>query len=268
VMLAVLAAVTGIWKDVIRVLSSRRLILTMTLTATLLAGNWLLYIYATVTGRVTEASLGYYMMPLVNAVLATAVLGERLRPAHYPALALVGIGVALPFVIAGDFTWLAVALPVSFACYGLVRKLAPIDSLAGLTVETLLMVVPSGAYLAYHGFRGTGVYGPDWHLNGLLMSGGVVTVIPLLTFGLSVRRMPFLANSFIQFVSPTIQILIAVYWIGETIGPDRWAALGCVWAAVLIFLGDSLVQVWAKHRSVRETEPEPELPVVALVGTR
>ena len=109
----------------------------------LLAVNWLLYIYATVTNRVTEASLGYYMMPLVNAALATVFLKEKLRPAHYPALALVAMGVAIPFVAAGTFTWIAVALPITFGLYGLVRKTAPVESMTGLTVETLLMLPPS-----------------------------------------------------------------------------------------------------------------------------
>src|SRR6476659_11507095 len=112
-----LTALTRSWRELLRVLLSPRLVLVMLLSSVLLAGNWLLYIYATVTGRVTEASLGYYMMPLVNAFLATVFLKEKLRPAHYPALALVAIGVAVPFVAAGDFTWLAVALPVTVGFY-------------------------------------------------------------------------------------------------------------------------------------------------------
>ena len=118
----VLMAVVGGWGDLFRVLRDRKLVLALLLSSSLLAVNWLLYIYATVTERVTEASLGYYMMPLVNAAFATFFLGERLRPAHYPALALVALGVAIPFVAAGTFTWLAVALPVTFGFYGLVRK--------------------------------------------------------------------------------------------------------------------------------------------------
>lgn len=260
-LLAVLTVAFGRRRELFRVLSSRRLVATLGLSASLLAVNWLLYIYATVTDRVAEASLGYYMIPLVNAFLATAVLGEKLRRAHYPALGLVACGVVVPFAWNGDFTWLAVALPVSFAFYGLVRKIAPVDGMTGLTVETLLMFLPSAGLLLFAANRGEGKFGPDPRLNGLLMLSGVVTVVPLVTFALSLRRMTLLANSFIQFVSPTIQLLLAVFWIGETITPDRWAAMGFVWVAVCIFLIDAAAQL----RPKRAAEPEPELPTKALV---
>ena len=120
--LLLLTAVAHGWADLGRVLRDRRLVLVLLASSLFLAVNWLLYIYAAVTGRVAEASLGYYMMPLVNAALATTVLGERLRPMHYPALALVAVGVAIPFLAAGTFTWLAVLLPVSFGVYGLFRE--------------------------------------------------------------------------------------------------------------------------------------------------
>src|SRR6185312_11962030 len=128
-LLLVLTVAVGGLRDVLRVLRNRKLVLTLLASSLFLAANWLLYIYATVTGRVTEASLGYYMMPLVNAALATTFLGERLRPLHYPALALVAVGVATPFVAAGSFTWIAMLVPVSFGIYGLIRKMAPVESM-------------------------------------------------------------------------------------------------------------------------------------------
>ena len=131
-----------------------------------------MYIYATVTGRVAEASLGYYMMPLVNAFLATVFLGEKLRPAHYPALALVAIGVAVPFVAAGEFTWIAVALPITFGFYGLVRKRAPVDSLTGLTVESFLLLVPSVGFLLWQASRGAGTSAPADGLTCCWCSAG------------------------------------------------------------------------------------------------
>jgi chloramphenicol-sensitive protein RarD len=249
VLLAALTAALGTWSDLRRVLRSRPLVLTLFLSAALLAFNWLLYIYATVTGRVSEASLGYYMMPLVNAFLAAIVLKERLRPAHFPALVLVGVGVAVPFVAAGDFTWIAVALPVTFGIYALVRKRVPVESLTGLTVETLLMLPPSLGYLLWQAAHGAGHFGADLRTDVLLAFGGVVTVVPLLTFTLSIRRMPLLANSFMQFLSPTMQFLVAVFWIGEVMSPARWAAVGCVWAAVLVFAADAAVQVRARRRA-------------------
>ncbi|HVK17439.1 MAG TPA: EamA family transporter RarD [Fimbriiglobus sp.] len=253
VLLAALTAIMGGWADLARVLKSRRLVLTLLLSATLLAVNWLLYIYATVTGRVSEASLGYYMMPLVNAFLATIFLGEKLRPAHYPALALIAVGVAVPFVVAGDFTWIAVAVPVTFAIYGLVRKQVAVDSLTGLSVETLLLFGPSLGFLVWQATHGGGQFGADLRTDVLLGLGGVVTVVPLLMFTLSIRRMPLLANSFMQFLSPTMQFLVAVFLIGEEMSAERWAAIGFVWAAVLVFVGDAVVQLRAR-RTVRTAD--------------
>lgn len=254
-----LTAITGGWTDLFRVLRNRRLVLVLLLSATLLAVNWLLYIYATVTNRVAEAGLGYYMLPLVNAALATFFLRERLRPLHYPALALVAIGVAIPFLASGAFTWLAVALPVSFGFYGLVRKQVPVESSTGLTVETILLLVPSMGYLTYLWSTDANHMGSDWNLNGLIAFSGIVTVVPLLTFTLSIRRLPLLAISFIQFLSPTVQVLIAVAVLGEKLNAANIAAFACVWLAVAVFVADAVRQTragrWAVPKSPRDHDP-------------
>jgi chloramphenicol-sensitive protein RarD len=187
------------------------------------------------------------MMPLVNAALATTVLGERLRPLHYPALALVAVGVAIPFVASGTFTWLAVLLPISFGVYGLIRKRVAVESTTGLTVESLLMLPPSLGYLIYLSAAGENHFAGVGTTNALLAVSGVVTVVPLLAFTLSIRRLPLLAVSFIQFVSPTVQVLLAVTVLGEALTPDRVAAFACVWAAVAVFVGDA---VWQARRKV------------------
>jgi len=241
VMLVLVAAVGG-WRDLFRVLGSRKLVLTLLASSSLLAVNWLLYIYATVSGRVAEASLGYFMMPLVNAALATAFLGEKLRPAHYPALFLVALGVLIPSVWGGYLPWLAVSVTASFGVYGLVRKKAPVESTTGLSVETILLLPPSLGFLLYLSATGGNHFGSNGALDGLIAFSGVVTVVPLLAFTLSLRRLPLLAISFMQFLSPTIQVLLAVALLGETLTPDRVAAFVCVWAAVLIFVWDAIAQ--------------------------
>ena len=243
------------WRDVFRVLRSRKLVAVLLMSSLFLAVNWLLYIYATVNKRVTEASLGYYMLPLVNAAFATLFLKEKLRPSHYPALALVVVGVAIPCVAVGYLPWLAVAIPVTFGLYGLVRKQAPVESMTGLTVETLLMLPPSLTYLIYLSARGQNHMTPDdWGLNALIAFSGVITVVPLLTFTLSLRRLPLLAISFMQFLSPTVQMLLAVIWLGERdkMTPETIAAFACIWAAVAIFILDSLWQVRQKRRAATE----------------
>lgn len=233
----------GGWNDLFRVLANRKLVLILFASSLFLAANWLLYIYATVSGRVTEASLGYYMMPLVNAALGTLFLGERLRRIHYPALSLVALGVAIPFLASGSFTWIAVALPISFGLYGLVRKMAPVESITGLAVESLLMLPVSLGYLIYLTAEGKSHFGADRGLDGLLAFSGIVTVIPLAAFTMSLRRLPLLEISFLQFVSPTVQMLLAIYALGEPpLSSDRIAAFVCIWIAVILFIGDAIKQ--------------------------
>jgi chloramphenicol-sensitive protein RarD len=189
------------------------------------------------------------MMPLVNAALATVFLGEKLRPAHYPALALIAIGVAIPAVAGGFFPWLAVSVTISFGLYGLVRKTVPVESTTGLTIETILLLPISGGFLVYLWATGQNHMGPDWGLNGLILFSGIVTVVPLLTFTLALRRLPLLALSFMQFISPTVQMLLAVWFLGEVLTADRVAAFACVWAAVAIFIGDAIWQARAARKA-------------------
>ncbi len=238
VLLALMLAVLGGTADIVRVLRDRRLLRTLTLSAVLIAGNWLLYIYATVSGRVLEAGLGYYVMPLVNAFLATLFLGEKLRPAHYPALGLVAVGVSVPLVVLGS-GWLSVALPVTFGLYSLVRKKVAVESFTGLCVETLLLLPASLAYLAFQSANGTLSFGTAPAVSVLLAAGGVITVVPLLAFTMSLRRLPLLAVTCIQVISPTMQFLVAIFWSGEEPAWPMWVALGCVWVAVGIFIADA-----------------------------
>jgi len=233
-----------------RVLISRKLVLTLLLSGGLLAGNWLLYIYASISDRVAEASLGYYMLPLVNAFLGTVFLGERLRPAHFPALGLIILGVSLPLILQGEFPWLALALPITFGTYGFVRKRIPVDSSTGLTIESMLLLGPCVGYLIFRESRGAGSFGSDSTLNALLMFSGLVTVVPLLTYTFSIRRLPLIAQSLIQFISPTIQFLIAVVLLKEKMGPANWAAIVCVWISVIVFIGDALHQERKKRRTL------------------
>lgn len=239
----------GGWNDLFRVLANRKLVLVLLASSVFLAANWLLYIHATVTGRVTEASLGYYMMPLVNAALATAFLGERLRPLQYPALFLVALGVAIPVLAGGTFTWIAVSVPISFGLYSLIRKLAPVDSVTGLTVESLLMLPPSLGYLLWLNGTGAGHFGDNTRLDILFAVSGIITIVPLIAFNLALKRLPLIAVSFMQFISPTVQMLLAVYVLGEPEPtPDRLGAFACIWTAVLIFIGDAVWQWKSKAR--------------------
>ena len=262
IVLTLVALQPGGWATFTGVLRDRRLVLTLLLSATLLAINWLLYIYATVVGKVVEGSLGYYMLPLVNAFLGTVFLGEKLRPAHYPALAIIVLGLCVPFVVAGKFTWLAVTLPVTFGLYGFVRKAIPVDSLSGLTVESLMMVPFAVGGLIYLGSQGEGHFGLSWGLNALLAFSGIVTVAPLLTYIMSIRRLPLVAMSFLQFISPTTQLMIALFFLGETPPWYVWVACACVWVSVLIFLGDAAWQYYGTRKRKAATASELRSPIL------
>ena len=237
-LLALLVALFGGAADITRVLRDRKLLKTLTLSAALIGLNWLLYIYATVSGRLLEAGLGYYVMPLVNAFLATLLLGEKLRPAHYPALALVAVGVSVPLLVLGS-GWLSIALPVTFGLYGVVRKRVAVESFTGLCVEALLLFPLGFGYLAYQSANGGVSFGTDSAVSLLLAASGVITVVPLLAFTASIRRLPLLAITCVQVISPTTQFLVAIFWSGEVPGWPMWVALSCVWVAVAIFIADA-----------------------------
>lgn len=229
----------GGYSELARTLVQRRLVLRLFASATFLAINWLLYIYATVTDRVTDASLGYYAMPLVNALFARLFLGEQLRTAHHWALTLIAVGVIAASIMLGTLPWLAIAIPVTFGCYGIIRKRTPVDSMTGLLVETLILLTPSVAYLCVKAANSKAAFGPDAVRNGWLMFSGVMTVVPLLTFTLSIRRLPFLTQSCMQFISPSVQALLAVFVLGEEPHPAKLVAMVCVWFAVGIFILDA-----------------------------
>ncbi len=240
--LAILTTFLKNWSKVRAVLRSRKMVGMLLVSALLLAVNWLFYIYASVNGRIAEASLGYFMLPLVNAFFGVLVLKEQLRPAHYPALALVACAVLVPSIMGGFFPWLAVTLAVSFGLYGLVRKVAPVDSITGLMGETLMMLPVSVGYLLYLQTTGEARFGAEVAQSAWLIASGVVTIVPLVLFALSIKRLPLLAVSFIQFVSPTVQLLLAAYYLGEPLRLEQMIGFGCVWLAVLIFIGDMIRQ--------------------------
>ncbi len=241
-MLVVLALTKNGYRSLWKTLTNRKLVLALVASSVFLSINWLLYIYATLTSRVAEAVLGYFMLPLVNAVLARVFLGEQLRPAHYPALAMILLGVMMPMILRGQFLWLPIVIPVTFGIYGVIRKKLPVDSSTGLAAETLLLSVPCWAYLIYVSATGHGKFGTDGMLTFWFVFGGVMTVVPLLTFMLSVRRLPLLTQRFIQFVSPLVHILVTVFLLHDEVSYDRWIALGCVLVAVCIFIGDAVVR--------------------------
>lgn len=215
-----------------------------------LAINWLIYIWAVVHNRTLEASLGYYINPLVNVLLGVLVLGERLERPVKVAVGFAALGVLWLAVQAGQPPWVSLALALSFGTYGLMRKLAPLGALPGLAVETLLLLPLAGGHLLWAVASGRSAFlSGRPALDLLLLLAGPVTAIPLLFFAGAMRRLPLSTMGFLQYLSPTFQFLLAVFLYHEPFDRSRAVAFVLIWTALVIF---------AVH-SARRGTPEPVL---------
>jgi chloramphenicol-sensitive protein RarD len=217
-------------------LRSGRALAILAASTTLLAVNWLVYIWAVVNDRVLEGSLGYYINPLVNVLLGVVFLGERLERPVQVAVGIAAAGVLWLALQLGEFPWIPLVLATSFGLYGLMRKLAPVGALAGLTVETALLAPLTGGYLAWAIGSGRAAFlAGDASLDAWLLLGGPITAVPLLCFAAAARRLPLSTLGFLQYLSPTLQFLLAVFAYGESFDRTRAVAFVLIWTAVAIF---------------------------------
>ncbi|MFO7644222.1 MAG: EamA family transporter RarD [Desulfosarcina sp.] len=224
-----------------KTLTSPKMLAILLFTAILVGGNWLIYIWAVNNGRVLQASLGYYINPLVNVVLGMVFLRERLRSAQTVAVILAGLGVLNLTLGYGVFPWVSLALAFSFACYGLVRKVAPVGALVGLTVETLLLTVPAGIWVFHLHQTGAGTFLQATSQTDLLLLGtGVITATPLLLFNLGAKRITLATLGFIQYTAPTGMFLLGITLFGEPFSRTQALTFGLIWAALAIYSWDTL----------------------------
>jgi chloramphenicol-sensitive protein RarD len=229
-------------------LRSRRALAILATSTLAIAVNWTVYIWAVVNGRLLEGSLGYYINPLVNVLLGVVVLRERLERPVRIAVAIAAAGVLWLTVGVGRPPWIALILAASFGLYGLMRKLAPVGALAGLAIETALLLPFTGGYLVWAITTGRSAFlAGDRPLDLLLLLAGPVTAIPLLCFAGAARRLPLSTMGFLQYLSPTLQFLLAVLVYGEPFDRSRAIAFGFIWTALVVF---------AVH-SARRGTPEP-----------
>jgi chloramphenicol-sensitive protein RarD len=235
VVLAALVALTGQRAALVTALRDRRVVLTMAASGALLAINWGVFVYAVATHQLLDASVGYFMNPLVSVALGTLVLGERLLRLQWLAIALAMVGVALITWRAGRLPWIAVAVSITFGCYGLVRKLARVDTLVGSTIETGLVLPLALGYFAWHGGARLAFLGIDRTTDLLLVATGVVTAGPLLLFTAAARRLPLATIGFLQYLAPSGQFLLAVFAYGEPFAAEQLAAFACIWVALAVF---------------------------------
>jgi chloramphenicol-sensitive protein RarD len=234
----------GELREALATRATRRALLAST---ALIAVNWFLFIWAVASGRILEASLGYYVNPLVNVALGRVVLGERLsRPAQI-AVALAAIGVVVMGATTGAFPWLSLVLAITFGLYGLCRKMAPVAPLVGLGVETLLTAPLAIAAIAVLGARGDAVApGADLLTWAFLVGSGAATAIPLVAFAEAARRLRYSTLGITQYVAPTLQLACAVLIYGEPFTHAHAVAFAFIWAAVALYAGDTLRSRGAK----------------------
>jgi chloramphenicol-sensitive protein RarD len=225
------------------------------LIASLLIGiNWLTYVWAVNAGHIVETSLGYFINPLLSVLLGLIVLRERLRPAQWLPVGIACIGVAYLTIQFGQLPWIALVLAFTFGFYGLVKKLAPLSSLHGLTLETGILLIPAVVYLVFVEWTGAGAFLHTGFLSDLLMIGaGLVTTIPLLMFASAAKQIPLTMIGVLQYLAPTIQFLIGVLVYKEEFDSSRLIGFSIVWLALIIFW---LENYWASRVTV---EPIPEM---------
>ena len=211
------------------------------LTATILACNWGLYIYAVNTNRVVETSLGYYINPLVNVLLGFLFLKERLNRVQTVAVGLAAIGVANFIAHVGTIPWIALTLAFSFSFYGLLRKSAAIPPMAGLTVETLLITPVAVVLMSYWAFTGTTHWGQSGLITVLFIGCGVITSMPLLWFNTAAKRLRLSTMGFFQYLTPSLQLLLGVFLYHEPFTPNHTVTFGLVWTAIVLYSSSSLL---------------------------
>ena len=253
-LLALLAATRG-WRQVRDGIRDRRTILLLLTTSVLIAINWLLYVYAVTSGHILAGSLGYYLNPLMNIVLGRFILKERLTGLQWAAVAVAGVGVSVLAAGAGTTLWISLTLCVTFATYGLLRKVTKVDAIAGLSIETAILFPIAVGWLALGAAAGQQVFGANATEAWLLSLAGIVSTTPLLLFTAAARRLRYSTLGMLQFVAPTLQFLLAVAIYDEAFTTAHGIAFGAIWTALILYTASLLRDL----RASRAAAASPEL---------
>lgn len=242
VVLAALLTVVKAWDQVRAAVRNPKTLALLTLTALLVATNWLFYVYAINNGHILAGSLGYYLNPLANILFGALLLKERLDSRQWTAVAIAFVGTSVLAAGAFDTLWISLILCFSFATYGLLRKIIHVDSLAGLSVETMLLFPIALVWLLAGGTAGVGLLDHPGALTPLLMASGIVSTVPLLCFTAAARRLPYSTVGILQFIAPSLQFLLAVAVYGETLTTAHLIAFGAIWTALALYVSSILRQ--------------------------
>ncbi|HIK45247.1 MAG TPA: EamA family transporter RarD [Leptolyngbyaceae cyanobacterium M65_K2018_010] len=226
--------------DVLTLLKSPQQVRVLFLTASLLSFNWGLYIYGVNSDRVVEASLGYYINPLVSVLLGFIFLKERLQRGQQLAVVLAGLGVGYFIWQLGTIPWIALSLAISFAFYGLLRKVVPVAPMVGLAVETLLITPLTLLFVSYLGLVGQGHFGSSPGLTLLFIGAGVATSMPLLWFNNAAKRLSLATLGFFQYLAPSLALGLGVFVYQEPFTVTHGVTFGCIWAALILYSASAL----------------------------
>jgi chloramphenicol-sensitive protein RarD len=212
-------------------------------SATLISVNWLIYVWGVNNGHVIDASLGYFINPLVSVLLGVMVLHERLNRAQWTAVALAALGVAYLTIVVGRPPWIAAGLAASFGMYGLIRKITPVEAVPGLAVETLLLTPIAAAYLFWCSRSGTAAFGQQaLSIDLLLIGSGLATAVPLALFSYGARLIPLSTVGLIQYIGPSLQLVLGITVFGEPFPAVRAWGFALIWLALAIYMGDSFLR--------------------------
>ncbi len=254
VVVAIILALGRRWSWLRPLLGDPALMTRLTVAALLITVNWVVYIWGVNHGHVVEASLGYFINPLVTVLLGVLLLHERLRPVQWTAVGIGLLAVVVLTVAYGRPPWIALVLAGSFAGYGLMKKQvgARVEALQSLAVETAVLAGPAAAYLAWLAVRGEGQLGSGGRgASLLLLSAGIVTAVPLLFFAAAARRVPLTTMGLLQYLTPVLQLLIGVLVYDEAMPPARLAGFALVWLALLVLSVDALRRGGLNRRAAR-----------------
>ncbi len=264
VVMGIVVTVARRWPE-IRALSGRTWGL-IAAAAALISVNWGVYIYAVNNGHVIEASLGYFINPLVSVALGVLALGERLAPLQWAALTVAVPGVVLTAVGAGGVPYLAFMIAASFGLYGLTKRVIRIPAAISLLGESSVLMLPALGYLIWLQVDGQAHFGHQGSGHAVvLVASGVVTAVPLLLFGAAARILPLSLLGFLQYLNPLTQFLLGVWWAGEHMSPSRWAGFAVIWVSLMLLSGDAVRRSRRRRRDAAVTVLRAP-PVAPTVG--
>jgi len=250
----VLLAISRNWQWLPGALSDGRTVAIFTGAAVLLTINWGTYIWAVNAGFIVETSLGYFINPLINVVIGVVVLHERLRMGQWAAVGLAFMGVLYLTAVYGALPWIALTLAFTFAFYGLLKKKVRLGALEGLSLETALLTVPALLFMLWLAVQGENAFAQgDTRVSALLMGAGVVTAIPLLFFAAAARRIPLSLIGILQYIAPTIQLLIGIFIYHETFTLTRMVGFSFIWVALIMYTVEGIYQ---RRRRMRQMPVE------------